>query len=461
MSRFKAGRGLEAFEAAIDAAPMKVTKTKGVTPDPARLRKSLKAAALVEARLRASFAIGIAANVPPAAASTVDDFRKSLTSSACAWAFWGTRGFEAYQDTRHAAELLARVGPDDTKALANVRAAYGKAMDDFKVLDAYVAENKLGAAELNSSLMFWMEHPNLTVDEIMDRMRFYLPDATPVRSRKAAPNPSSTGSIPAPDDVIKNEEHRKLLNQIFQYGDEIGGTGAFDDITCVELLGGGEKVTLSMEPLAHRMTRGSEGMLKPGQNLAPDFNTKIKPAINELEMLVDGKRLEVVNPETGELTVVILSGGKGGWNRLHLAGPGFGDEAGAGLALGPWEINHEYQNAGIEDFIRSISEQVAPHRADNLHFKLRIEMTTWGNPTPKGLTSETKEPFFRSVTYHMDLTTPEGTVSQKFMISLDNDPLDVMQGAKPNVSVTAGQDWKNSKSALFMELEKWVPVKKN
>ena len=461
MSKFKAGRGLEAFEAAVDAAPMKLAKTKGVTPDPARLRKSLKAAARVEARLRASFAIGLAAHTPPSVAASVDDFHKSLTSSACAWAFWGTRGFEGYQDTHHATELLARIGPDDTKALANARAAYAKAMDDFKVLDAYVAENRLGAAELNSSLMFWMEHPNLTADEIMDRMRFYMPDSTPVRARKPPPNLNSTGSIPAPDDVIKKEEYRKLLNQIFQYGDEIGGTGAIDDITAIELPGGGEKVTLSMEPLAHRMTRGTEGKLKPGQNLAPDFNNKIKPAINELEMTKDGMPIEIINPETGEVTQLILSGGKDGWNRLHLAGPGFGDEAGAGLALGPWEINHKYQNSGIEDFIRALSEQVAPHRADNLHFKLRIEMTTWGNPTPKGLSSGTKEPFFRSVTYHMDLTTPEGTVSQKFMISLDNDPLDVMLGAKPKVSITPGQDLKNSMSALFMELEKWVPVKKN
>ncbi|MFK7835958.1 MAG: polymorphic toxin type 4 domain-containing protein [Sulfitobacter sp.] len=458
MSKFKPGPALAAFDAAIEPALIKPLKTAGVTADPAKLKKALISASRVEARLRASFEIGLAAHKAPRAAASVDEFHKALSSSACAWAFWGTRGFEAYVGTKHASALLGGIGSEDFMALANARAAYEAAMRDFKVLDAYVSDYNLDAAQLNQTLMFWMEHPNLSVDDIMDRMRFYLPPETPVRARVPAPNPSMTGSIEVSDDVIKDSDSRKLLNQIFQFGDEVGGTGAIEDIRAKVLPEGGESVALLMEPLPNRMTRAAKGKLQPGQSKAPDFNRQVSPAIGELDLMVDGKPLEVVDPHTGEVTRVVLSGKEGGWNRLHLVGPGFGDEAGAGLALGPYEVNHKYQNSGIEKLIRELAERVAPHRADNLHFKLRAEMTTWGNPTPKGLTTDSKEPLFRSATYTMELTTPSGTVSHSVTIRLNNDPLDIAKGADPDVFVTPASEIKDGAAALYRELELWVPT---
>jgi hypothetical protein len=50
----------------------------------------------------------------------------------------------------------------------------------------------------------------------------------------------------------------------------------------------------------------------------------------------------------------------GHWENLHLVGPGFGDEAAAGMMKGPREVNQWYQNRGVEGWMRDLFKVVNP-----------------------------------------------------------------------------------------------------
>jgi Bacterial toxin 4 len=42
------------------------------------------------------------------------------------------------------------------------------------------------------------------------------------------------------------------------------------------------------------------------------------------------------------------------WEAAHLWGPGFGDEAAAGMMLAPKDVNQVWQNRGVEKFLREL-----------------------------------------------------------------------------------------------------------
>jgi hypothetical protein len=50
----------------------------------------------------------------------------------------------------------------------------------------------------------------------------------------------------------------------------------------------------------------------------------------------------------------------GQWENLHLVGPGFGDEAAAGMMKGPREVNQWHQNRGVEGWMRDLFRAVNP-----------------------------------------------------------------------------------------------------
>jgi Domain of unknown function (DUF4157)/Bacterial toxin 4 len=47
------------------------------------------------------------------------------------------------------------------------------------------------------------------------------------------------------------------------------------------------------------------------------------------------------------------------WQAAHLWGPGFGDEAAAGIMLAPSDVNLIWQNQGVESFLRDLQEMAA------------------------------------------------------------------------------------------------------
>jgi Domain of unknown function (DUF4157)/Bacterial toxin 4 len=60
----------------------------------------------------------------------------------------------------------------------------------------------------------------------------------------------------------------------------------------------------------------------------------------------------------------------GQWENLHLVGPGFGDEAAAGMMKGPREVNQWHQNRGVEGWMRDLFRAVDP-----LNGRVRYEAT--------------------------------------------------------------------------------------
>ncbi|MBB96669.1 MAG: hypothetical protein CML68_18975 [Rhodobacteraceae bacterium] len=432
----KPGRALLDFDDAIEAAPMSVKKVRNVDIDAPKVRKKLKAAARVEAARRASFEAGLLRDGAVTIAAAGPEMKQSILASVCAWAFWGTRGFEKYADTNHAARLFGLLDMSDPAHAAAARQAYSEAFADFRMIDKYVADNLVGEAELNNTLEFWLANRELTADDFLDRLRFHMPGNTPTRARRPPQNPNQTGSVPIPDDLLDAqtpealEELRDILRK-YQCWDEMAGTGAVTRVSAKNLPEGGESIVVEMEPLPNRINRTGED-LKPGQNIAPNFNNKVVPRINKIELLVNGKPLLDADGNP-----IVLSGGRDGWNRLHLVGPGEGEEMGLGMALGPGFINHDLQNEILEEYIRDMAARVAPYRSKDFHLRVLRGCTTWGNPTPKGLSTEIREPFFRSVFYEVTLTTPSDTLRLKYGLELMNDPLDIILGAEPNIKRTA------------------------
>jgi len=117
-----------------------------------------------------------------------------------------------------------------------------------------------------------------------------------------------------------------------------------------------------------------------------------------------------------------------GWQRLHLWGPGFGDEAAAGMMLGPASVNQFWQNgtlvmsggkksyAGIEGFLRELAEKA---KATGGQVKLTATAEAWGNPTPGGFKVASGEPVLRHVQYKFELVAPDGTVSSWTTVHLE------------------------------------------
>jgi hypothetical protein len=123
------------------------------------------------------------------------------------------------------------------------------------------------------------------------------------------------------------------------------------------------------------------------------------------------------------------------WERLHLWGPGFGDEAAAGMYAGPRLLNQELQNRGIEDLIRELGRQVAPHRRAGYKLKVKARVETWGRPTPGGFQTKNGELLVREVRYDVLLETPAGTKSARIEFSVQNDPALINAGSSAAISV--------------------------
>ncbi|MEX0281892.1 MAG: polymorphic toxin type 4 domain-containing protein, partial [Arenibacterium sp.] len=155
--------------------------------------------------------------------------------------------------------------------------------------------------------------------------------------------------------------------------------------------------------------------LEPGQSEAPNFNNrrnKKQPKMSELGLN---------DPDD--------------WQRLHLWGPGFGDETAAGMFIGPKVVNQEWQNRGIEEMIRELGRQVAPHRPG---FKLKCKATArcWSTPSPKGFSSSSGEAFLKEARYDIIIELPDGTKkTARIDITVGADPADINAGLDPAVHI--------------------------
>lgn len=98
------------------------------------------------------------------------------------------------------------------------------------------------------------------------------------------------------------------------------------------------------------------------------------------------------------------------WENAHLWGPGFGDEAAAGMMKAPRAVNQWYQNEGIEGWARDLrkaADELAKVGGKAAEVEIEATALAWdlhGNSwQPK-----TQVDFLKRAEYRVKLTTPQG-----------------------------------------------------
>jgi hypothetical protein len=351
----------------------------------------------------------------------------------------------------------ARLSLGDISKLANARVAYAESLADAGRMSAAFRRLKLSPEDINAALDYRRAFPSAPLDEFIDSVRFFK--SKNIKPSKAVGRPSDVlrqeGVVKPPGKAVNphppanvekaarrvsaptgiDDESRKVLRSVGQ-SDEIAGTGGVEKIVAREAPDGSGAVKVEMEGGlgVSSLQRDTSELLKPGQRYAPNFNG-------------DGPSLSSLEVQVGEATQKLQ---QGVWQRLHLWGPGFGDEAKAGMFIGPADFNLAWQNAGIEDTIRELARQIAPHADSGFALRIKASAMSWGKPTPKQLKLKgSNELFLKDVSYTFELTTPKGTKTARVQMTMLTDPADVLQGANPAVHVDINPDALN---ALFAEL---------
>jgi hypothetical protein len=96
---------------------------------------------------------------------------------------------------------------------------------------------------------------------------------------------------------------------------------------------------------------------------------------------------------------------------LHLVGPGWGSELGAGMALGPQRVNLTYQNTGVEALVRGLAAHEA---AGGGRVLVEAAGTTWSAVDERVLAFAGEdlllaESFLRDVRYRVWVRRGDGS----------------------------------------------------
>jgi hypothetical protein len=92
-----------------------------------------------------------------------------------------------------------------------------------------------------------------------------------------------------------------------------------------------------------------------------------------------------------------------GWQRAHQVGPGLGAESGTGIRYAPPEVNLQYQNSGIEQFIRDFNKNKAPG--------VRLRLVTEVESHPNSLR-------LKSITYRLSAVSGQGRPRAMFEVEI-------------------------------------------
>ncbi|MBH0053126.1 MULTISPECIES: polymorphic toxin type 4 domain-containing protein [unclassified Salinibacterium] len=106
-----------------------------------------------------------------------------------------------------------------------------------------------------------------------------------------------------------------------------------------------------------------------------------------------------------------------GYERAHLWGPGFGDEAADGIMYAPRGVNQILQNLGVEGVIRQSAEQ-----ARAMGGRLLVEARAVSHPPgARGLPPGFVGDALARVEYHVVLEFPDGTRQPQYTVGIDVD----------------------------------------
>jgi hypothetical protein len=229
--------------------------------------------------------------------------------------------------------------------------------------------------EIEQFLQLWNRHPDLPADDIMRQMDQWAELGAGARARIAP-------------DMVMDPATRALLPD-FEH--RIAGTGGIESIVARSTSEGRLAVTIEGEVLPQRLARRAEDVTATRRR-APDFNRSRPWLFSAAEAGLDES-----------------------WQRLHLWGPGFGDEAAAGMMWGPRSLNYVWQNQSVESYIRQLSE-LAARRGGRV--RVRATAISWETPTPGGFVSPHGENFLKHVEYDVTLIRP-GEADTSIRISLE------------------------------------------
>jgi hypothetical protein len=231
--------------------------------------------------------------------------------------------------------------------------------------------------EIEQFLRMWNRQPDLSVDDMLRQMDQW---AAPLQARAGA------RARMAPD-MILDPSSRALLPD-FEH--QIAGTGGIDRIIARATPEGRLAVTIEGEILPGRLTRRPTAV-SPTRRRAPDFN------------------------RSGSLFSRTEAGLGPNWERLHLWGPGFGDEAAAGMMWGPRSMNQVWQNQGIEAYVRELAGLA---QRNGGRTRVRATAISWENPTPRGFSAPQGEHFLKRVEYDITVTRP-GQPNTTLRVTID------------------------------------------
>lgn len=289
----------------------------------------------------------------------------------------GIISLERFLLTHEAVSLIGNFRNLSPAAMARVRSAYRTAFDNAQRVAAHGHSIGMLDSEIEQFLQLWNRHPELPADDVMRQMDQW---AEPLASRAGA------RARTAPE-MIMDPETRALLPQ-FEH--QIAGTGGIESIVARRTSEGRVAVTIEGEVLPRRLARRAEDVT-PTRRRAPDFNRSRSSLFSAAEAGLDEN-----------------------WQRLHLWGPGFGDEAAAGMMWGPRSLNYVWQNQSVESYIRQLSE-LAAQRGGRV--RVRATAISWENPTPGGFVAPHGENFLKHVEYDVTLIRP-GEADTSIRISL-------------------------------------------
>jgi hypothetical protein len=194
--------------------------------------------------------------------------------------------------------------------------------------------------------------------------------------------------------------------------------------------------------------RNSDKALRDGQSYTPNFNYNpdrdFLPPIRDLATRIEDVPGNLTDP--------------GRWQRLHLFGPGWGDETAVGMLLGPKEVNQKLQARGIEGKILTMGRLVADHRDRGYRLTTKARARAWGDPTPEGLSLENGERFLHAVDYEIILETPNGTLTTNVNITVHTDPKLINESEKLDIAIGINNaEFREMLAALLIEPD-WLTM---
>jgi putative RNase toxin 4 of polymorphic toxin system len=170
----------------------------------------------------------------------------------------------------------------------------------------------------------------------------------------------------------------------------------------------------------HTILGGSGGQASNG-TIAVQITGELKPSINPRSDAPNynslGPTIKSLGPEVNGPPTGLSSHG---YEKAHLWGPGFGDEARDGIMLAPYEVNQIFQNDTMEEALRKLQEQVRADHGDDA--KVLVTATATSHPT--NTTTPIGEPVLAQVTYQFSIQSASGTQELATIhISVDKPPV--------------------------------------